>query len=460
MNNRERLLVVDDEENIRFFLQRLLASEGYDVEVAASGEEAVTVSSENPFDLFILDLFLPGQDGLATLRSLRRWSPDAPCIIITAHGTIPSAVDAIKSGAEEYVTKPFRAEEILHAVSRALERIRLSREVARLRREVEGRYGVGGFIGKSVRIAELLRQVERVASSVAPVLLRGESGTGKELLARAVHYTSPRREAPFVVIDCTAIPENLQESELFGHAKGAFTGAVAFKRGLFEEADEGTVFLDEVGDLTPATQGKLLRVLQQGTFRRVGDNRQIKVDVRVVSATNKDLEEEIRHGHFREDLFYRLSVVPLEVPPLRERREDIPLLAEHFLERAAKPGAAKRRLTIEALNALLAWDWPGNIRELENTIERACILSQGEALTFEDLPLEIARGAGHATFECGTDVTKLSLNQTLARVNREVERQAITRALASRRGNRTEAARHLGISRRTLLYKMKRLRIK
>lgn len=460
MNNRERLLVVDDEENMRLFLHRLLASEGYEVEVAASGEEAVSVSSGSLFDLFILDLFLPGQDGLATLRSLRRGSPDAPCIIITAHGTIPSAVDAIKSGAEEYVTKPFRAEEILRAVSRALERIRLSREVSRLRRELEGRYGIGGFIGKSARIAELLRQVERVASSVAPVLIHGESGTGKELLARAIHLASPRREAPFVIIDCTAIPENLQESELFGHAKGAFTGAVALKRGLFEEADGGTVFLDEVGDLTAATQGKLLRALQQGTFRRVGDNRVLNVDVRVVSATNKELAEEIRHGHFREDLFYRLSVVRLEVPPLRERREDVPLLAEHFLERAAKRGAPKRRITPDVLNALLAWDWPGNVRELENAVEHACLLSRGEALALGDLPPEIARGAENAAFGCGSDMRELSLNQTLARVNREVERQMIVRALAACKGNRTEAAQLLRISRRTLLYKMKRLRIK
>ncbi|MBI3126281.1 MAG: sigma-54-dependent Fis family transcriptional regulator [Candidatus Tectomicrobia bacterium] len=458
MNNRERLLVVDDEENIRLFLRKLLSSEGYEVEVAASGEEAVSVSSGNPFDLFILDLFLPGQDGLATLRRLRRGSPDAPCIIITAHGTIPSAVDAIKSGAEEYVTKPFRAEEILHAVSRALERIRLSREVARLRRELEDRYGIGGFIGKSVRIAEMLRQVERVAASVAPVLIYGESGTGKELLARAIHFASPRRKAPFVVIDCTAIPENIQESELFGHAKGAFTGAVALKRGLLEDADGGTVFLDEVGDLMPATQGKLLRALQQGTFRRVGDNRPITVDVRVVSATNKDLAEEIRHGHFREDLFYRLSVVRLEVPPLRERREDIPILAEHFLERAAKRGASRRRITPEVLNALLAWDWPGNVRELENAIERACLLSQGEALALEDLPPEVTKGAGE--LELGEGSGRYSLAHALARMSRGVERQMISRALSACKGNRTEAARSLGVSRRTLLYKMKRLHIK
>ena len=452
--------MVDDEENMRLYLTNLLASEGYAVEAVASGEEAVALSEDVSFDLFVLDLYLPGQDGLATLRSLRNRSPDAPSIIITAHGTIPSAVDAIKSGAVEYLTKPFRADDFLRSVAHALELRRLSREVARLRSELGERYGVGNFIAKSPRMTELLRQVERVAVSVAPVLIRGESGTGKELLARAIHYTSPRREAPFVIIDCAAIPENLQESELFGHAKGAFTGAIAPKRGLFEEAHWGTVFLDEVADLTASTQGKLLRVLQQGIFRRVGDNQPIKVDVRVVSATNKDPAEEVRHGNFREDLFYRLSVVPLEVPPLRERREDIPLLAEHFLERAAKRGAARRKLSPEVLNILLAWDWPGNVRELENAIERACLLSRGETLVLQDLPPEIAVAASALSPAGDSGPPGLSLNRALSQVNREMERQMILRALASCKGNRTEAARALGVSRRTLLYKMKRLRIK
>ena len=445
---------------MRLYLGKLLVSEGYEVEAVESGEDAIALPPNGSFDLFILDLFLPGQDGLSTLRSLRKHSPDAPSIIITAQGTIPSAVDAIKSGAEDYLTKPFRADELLHVIDRALDRRRLSREVSRLQKEVEDRYGIEGFIGKSARMAELLRQVERVATSVAPVLVYGESGTGKELLARAIHYSSPRQKAPFVVIDCTAIPENLQESELFGHAKGAFTGAVAAKQGLFEEADGGTVFLDEVANLSLASQGKLLRALQEGTFRRVGDNSLLHVDIRVVSATNRDLAEEVRRGNFREDLFYRLNVVPLEVPPLRERREDIPLLVEHFLDRAVKRGAKKRKLTPEVLNSLLAWEWPGNVRELENAIERACLLSHGDSLTLDALPPEIARSTDLLAYGNNPGIGELPLNQVLSRVSREVERQMITRALAACKGNRTEAARSLGISRRTLLYKMKRLRIK
>ncbi len=445
---------------MRLYLGKLLVSEGYEVEAVESGEDAIALPPNGSFDLFILDLFLPGQDGLSTLRSLRKKSPDAPSIIITAQGTIPSAVDAIKSGAEDYLTKPFRADELLHVVDRALERRRLSREVSRLQKELEARYGIEGFIGKSARMAELLRQIERVAAPVAPVLVYGESGTGKELLARAIHYTSPRRAAPFVIIDCTAIPENLQESELFGHAKGAFTGAVAEKQGLFEEADGGTVFLDEVANLSLASQGKLLRALQEGTFRRVGDNSLIHVDIRVVSATNRDLAEEVRHGNFREDLFYRLNVVPLEVPPLRERREDIPLLVEHFLDRAVKRGAKKRKIIPEVLNSLLSWEWPGNVRELENAIERACLLSHDGSLTLDALPPEIVRSTDLLAYGNNPGIGELPLNQALSQVSREVERQMITRALAACKGNRTEAARSLGISRRTLLYKMKRLRIK
>jgi len=455
---RERILVVDDEENVLHFLSRLLEDEGYAVETARTAAAVQSRDWEVPLDLAIIDLRLqPGEDGIALLQLIRERAPETSAILMTAYGSIESAVAAMRAGAYDYVTKPFRAEEMLKVVSKALEQRRLQREVRRLRREVERRYSFANLIGKSQAMQEVFHQIEQVAASRGTVLISGESGTGKELVARAIHYNSPRRHNPFVVIDCAAIPETLQESELFGHAKGAFTGAVGVKRGLFEEADEGTLFLDEVGELRPPTQATLLRVLQDGTFRRVGDTRMLRVDVRMIAATNKDLAEAVRTGQFREDLYYRLRVVPIQLPPLRDRPEDIPLLVDHFLQ-SAKGGLAQgrreiRRISPEALELLLRYPWPGNVRELENAIERALLFCDGQALSPAHLPPEIRDHT--ETIRVGLPPDSLSLREALSHTTRETEQSLIRRALDRARGNRTQAARLLGISRRALLYKLK-----
>ncbi|MGE5849136.1 MAG: sigma-54-dependent transcriptional regulator [Candidatus Methylomirabilota bacterium] len=454
----ERILVVDDEENILHFLSRLLEEEGYAVEIARKAEEVRARDWGVPLDLAIIDLRLqPGEDGIALLQVLRERAPEASAILMTAYGSIESAVAAMRAGAYDYVTKPFRAEEILKVVDKALEQRRLQREVRRLRREVERRYSFANLIGKSQVMQEVFHQIEQVAASRGTVLISGESGTGKELVARAIHYNSPRKDGPFVVIDCTAIPETLQESELFGHAKGAFTGAVGTKRGLLEEADGGTLFLDEVGELRPPTQAALLRVLQDGTFRRVGDTRTLRVDVRVIAATNKDLAQAVQAGQFREDLYYRLKVVPIHLPPLRDRQEDIPLLVDHFLQSAkgepAHGHGKVRRITPEALELLLRYPWPGNVRELENTIERALLFCDGEAISPVHLSAEIRDRA--ETPQLGIARDSLCLREALGRMTRDIELGLIRRALDRARGNRTQAARLLGISRRALLYKLK-----
>ncbi|MBI2460430.1 MAG: sigma-54-dependent Fis family transcriptional regulator [Candidatus Rokubacteria bacterium] len=450
----ERILVVDDEENMVHFLTKLLANEGYGVEGVRSGTEALERIKEMSYDLVLCDLRLPGADGIEVLKAVRETLPEAAVVVITAYGTIPSAIEAMRAGAYDYVTKPFRAHEILAVVDKALERIRLRREVQYLRRMVEQRFGFGGLVGKSKPMQEVYTQIEKVAAARGAVLIQGESGTGKELVAKAIHHASPRRSDPFVVIDCGAIPEPLQESELFGHVKGAFTGAIATKRGLFEEAHGGTLFLDEVAELAPSLQAKLLRALQDGEIRRVGDTRVIQVDVRVIAATNRDLDEEVRQGAFREDLYYRLTVFPIRLPPLRERREDIPLLVEHCLGRMAEEADGKpKRLSPDALRVLTSYSWPGNVRELEHVLERAALLSEEEVITERDLPPHLTAPQNELAVTLPEDA--LGLPGTTARIIREVERELIRRALARTANNRTEAARLLGISRRALLYKLK-----
>ena len=444
-------LVVDDEENMVHVLTTLLAQEGFGVAAARTGEEALERIRSEVVDLVLLDVRLPGRDGLEVLEAVKAQRPDCGVLMMTAFGSIESAVAALRAGADDYLVKPFRAEEVLRRIQAVLERQGLRREVRRLRREVGTRYGFGNLLGRSPAMRALLGQLEQVAATRSTVLLMGESGTGKELAARALHYNSDRAERPFVVIDCAAIPETLQESELFGHTRGAFTGAVAAKRGLFEEAHGGTLLLDEVGDLSAATQAKLLRVLQEGTIRRLGDTRTIQVDVRIIAATNRDLPAEVRAGRFREDLFFRLNVLPLRLPPLRERPEDIPLLTEHFLRRfAAETGRPVRQIAPPALDCLMAYRWPGNVRELEHAIERAVLLSQGETLEVGDLPPAVQGGGGQ-----GVEEAPLSLREAVARLNADLERGLIRRALARTGGNRTEAAALLGISRRALLYKLK-----
>lgn len=450
----ERVLVVDDEENMVHFLTKLLAREGYEVKGVLSGTEALECIKDTAYDLVLCDLKLPGADGMEVLKAVREALPETVVVMITAYGTIPSAIEAMRAGAYDYVTKPFRAHEILAVVDKGLERIRLRREVEYLRKVVEQRFGFGGFVGKSKPMQAVYTQIEKVATSRGTVLIQGESGTGKELVAKAIHYASPRKSGPFVVIDCGAIPEQLQESELFGHVKGAFTGAIATRRGLFEEAQHGTVFLDDVTDLPLGLQAKLLRALQEGEIRRVGDSRMIRVDVRVIAATNRDLEEEVRQGTFREDLYYRLNVFPIRLPPLRDRREDIPLLAEHFLARVAEEEkASPKRLSPDALRVLMNYSWPGNVRELRHALERAALLSEGELIDERDLPPHLTLPRGELTVALPEDA--LTIPETTARIVHEVERELIRRALARTANNRTEAARLLGLSRRALLYKLK-----
>ena len=450
----ERILVVDDEENMVHFLTKLLRAEGFVVEGTGTGEAALDRLRDAPFELVLTDLKLPDTDGIEILKAARELHPETVVVLITAHGTIESAIEAMRAGAYDYVTKPFRASEILQVVNKALERVRLRREVVQLRQAVEQRFGLAGLVGKSAKMQEVYTQIEKFAAARGVVLIQGESGTGKELVAKALHFNSPRKAGPFVVIDCGAIPEALQESELFGHEKGAFTGAIATKKGLFEEAHGGTLFLDEVAELAPGLQAKLLRALQDGEIRRVGGTKTLRVDARVIAATNRDLAAEVRDGAFRGDLFFRLNVFPLFLPPLRERREDIPLFVDHFLDRIAQDGGGPlKRLSPEALRAMLAYPWPGNVRELEHALERAALLSEGETITARDLPPEILAPGDELTLSLPGSTE--GFKETMARVIRDVEVRLIRRALAQSGSNRTEAARILGISRRALLYKLK-----
>jgi DNA-binding NtrC family response regulator len=450
----ERVLVVDDEENMVHFLTRLLAHEGYETRGVLSVTEALDGIKDTSYDLVLCDLKLAGADGMEVLKAVHEALPEAVVIMITAYGTIPSAIEAMRAGAYDYVTKPFRAHEILAVVDKGLERIRLRREVEYLRKMVEQRFGFGGLVGKGKPMQEVYTQIEKVAASRGTVLIQGESGTGKELVAKAIHSASPRKSGPFVVIDCGAIPEQLQESELFGHVKGAFTGAIATRRGLVEEAQHGTLFLDDVTELPLGLQAKLLRALQEGEIRRVGDSRMIRVDARIIAATNRDLEEEVRQGAFREDLYYRLNVFPIRLPALRDRREDIPLLAEHFLARIAEESKhPRKRLAPDALRILTNYPWPGNVRELQHALERAALLSEGELIGERDLPPQLMAPGEELTVVLPEDA--LAIPETTARVVRDVERELIRRALARTANNRTEAAKLLGLSRRALVYKLK-----
>lgn len=385
------VLVVDDEKNWLVILEELLEDEGYEVLTSDNAHNALQIAMNNDVDVVVTDMKMPEIDGITFLDRLHRAKPDVPIIMMTAYGTVEKAVDAMKKGAFDYISKPFTNEEFLVVVAKALEHFRLVAAHRKLRKEVEDRYRFGNIVSKSAVMRRLFETIEKIAPSKATVLITGESGTGKELVAQAIHYHSPRKEKPFVSVNCGALPETLLESELFGHEKGAFTGAIQRRKGRFELAHEGTLFLDEISEMSPHLQVKLLRVLQEMEFERVGGMETVHVDVRVIAASNRDLKLEMEEGRFRSDLFYRLNVVHIHVPPLRERKEDIPILVQHFITRYSEELGRERPIRVhpEAMRCLMEYHWPGNVRELENVVERAMILATGEEITLRDLPREV-----------------------------------------------------------------------
>ncbi|MHB9002967.1 MAG: sigma-54-dependent transcriptional regulator [Coriobacteriia bacterium] len=444
----KRVLIADDEKNMRWVLSQALEAEGFEAVQACDGKEALASIAEQQPDIMILDHRMPAPDGMEVLRRVRSSGGEFPIIMLTAHGNVAQAVEAMKAGASEYLTKPFDLDELKLAIEKAMKYHDLTTEVERLREEQNRDYDIEGIVAADDSMVSLLDQIHKVAPTSATVMIYGESGTGKELVARAVHALSPRGNGPFVSVSAGALPETLLESELFGYEKGAFTGAMTAKPGRFEMANGGTLFLDEVGDITLAVQVKLLRVLQERRFERLGGTRSIEVDVRVVAATNRDLQQLIADGEFREDLFYRLNVVPVYLPPLRERSGDIPLLVAHFLE---KYKAGTKRISQDALEALMTYQWPGNIRELENTIERVLILSQGDEITSADLPSEVRLGAS-STRPNAAALCLPADGCSLEEVELDLVRQALDRA----GGNVPKAAKLLGLTTKTLEARMSR----
>ena len=445
-----RVLVVDDEENLRLVLRTLLRRHGYEVETAESGEDALGMVDSFGPDVVLTDVRMPKMGGLDLLTTLKAKGNEATVIVMSAYGNMDQALEAMKAGAYDYVQKPFKPDEVVLALRKAEERELLRRENRALRDEIRKEHRFDDILAKSQKMLDIFRTISKIAEYKTTVLVAGESGVGKELVARAIHHRSTRRGGPFVAVNCGAIPENLLESELFGHKKGAFTDAVQDRRGLFEEADGGSLFLDEIGELPLSLQVKLLRVLEEEKIRRVGDVRDIKIDVRIITATHRDLPSETKAGRFREDLFYRLNVLPILVPPLRDRREDIPLLIDHFVARNnTRLGTSIRGLDTESRRLLFEYPWPGNVRELENTIERAMVLAEGDQIVAQDLPerLREARDPVQTQLASG----ELSVKKTM----RIVEEILIRRALQRTKGNRTRAAEVLEISHRALLYKIK-----
>ncbi len=441
-----RILIVDDQRNMRTTTALVLRQQGYDVAEAESGEAALSWLLAEPFDVVLTDLKMAPLDGLAVLRGALEISPSTQVIVMTGYGTVESAVSAMQNGAHDYISKPFKETELLVRVQRALEKRRLLVDVGLFSDEFRERYKLDALVGRSAPMRDLLTRLVRVAPTDVTVLITGESGTGKELIARAIHANSKRATRPFMPVNCAAISESLLESELFGHVKGAFTGAVKLRQGLLEEASGGTFFFDEIGETTPAFQAKLLRVIQEHEIRRVGDNASIPVDVRVIAATNQDLRVAISEKRFREDLFYRLNVVPMMAPPLRERREDIPSLAQHFITRFNQRNGTRRTLTQGALQKMVGHEYPGNVRELENVVEQAAALSRADEIEAEDVFLEQP-----------TEKTPASGIRTLAQEVDDAEKQAISMSLERNEGALERVARELSVSSTTLWRKMKRL---
>lgn len=451
------ILVVDDEASIRAALRELLQDAGYEVDTAADGEEALKMLRERSYDLVLTDLFMPKLDGMEILQYIERHAPKTVCIIITGYGTIPNAVSAMRMGAYDYLCKPVEGGELLLVVNRALEHQRLKQENVYLKRQLQKKYGFGNIIGNSEAICKVFDIIRKVADTDSTVLLLGESGTGKELVARAIHYNSDRRDGPLIPVNCGAIPEELLESELFGHERGAFTHALRTRIGRFEQAHGGTIFLDEVGDMSLGLQVKILRVLQEHQFERIGGLKSIKVNIRVIAATNQDLENLVHQGRFREDLYYRLNVIPIKIPSLRERRGDIPLLVTHFLhEFSRKKKKNVKRLTPEAMHLLVNYPWPGNVRELENLLERLVILADGETLEVRDLP---ERFREHSK---ANDLLAIEIPEEGIHLHEAVsafERQLIIHALNKTGWVKNQAAQLLNLNRTTLIEKIKKQKI-
>ncbi|MEW6585071.1 MAG: sigma-54 dependent transcriptional regulator [Nitrospirota bacterium] len=450
---KAKILIVEDEKSMREILKILLEGENYDVAAASDGIEGLSAIEKDIFDLVITDMKMPRADGFQVLKKVKEVSPETMVIMITAFGTTETAIEAMKLGAYDYIHKPFNIEEIRLIVRKAIEKKRLSEELNLLRQKVEATYSLQNIIGKSPKMQELFKLLPRIAQSNSNVLITGESGSGKELVANALHTLSDRKNKNMVTINCGAFPEGLLESELFGYMKGAFTGAQSNKQGLFEIADGGSIFLDEIGEMPLNLQVKLLRVLEHGTFRRLGGTTDIKVDVRTISATNKDLKEEIANGRFREDLFYRLNVVPIHIPPLRERREDIPLLIDHFL---AKLSPQPKNVSAEAMRALMDYYWKGNVRELENVIQRIALFVDRNEVTLADLPPEITGqkedlGSVEAITDGGVDVDAIIS---------DIEKRYIVQALEKANGVKTDAAKLLHLTFRSFRHRLQKYGIK
>jgi len=442
------IIIIDDEPKMGQIIKRALSREGYDAEATTNPNEALEWIRDSPVRLALCDLKMPEMSGIEVLERAKTLRPEMGFIMMTAFASVENAVEAMKKGAYHYIIKPFATEELKHLVASCLETQELKEENESLKALLGEKYQFDNIVAASSQMQNVLAAVRKVARSDVSVLLRGESGTGKEVLACAIHQSGPRRDKPLVKVNCGALPETLLESELFGHVRGAFTGATQTRPGLFEVANQGAIFLDEIGDISPALQVRLLRVLQEGEFQRVGDTKPMKVDVRVIAATNRDLESAMREGTFRQDLYYRLNVVPIIIPPLRERTDDIPALIEHFLAKFSK-GERRFDVSRPAYDALMTYPWPGNVRELENAIEHSTVMAEGDSIVLEDLPLSLRQFAsGERETGGALEIGHMTLN--------EIEKQCLMDAMKRANGNHTRAARLLGITRRTLGYRLKK----
>jgi two-component system response regulator PilR (NtrC family) len=446
-----RILLVDDELSMRQFLSILLEREGYQTDQADCAESALNMVESTFYDLIISDVNMPGLSGIDLLKMVKKMSPETAVLLVTAFSTSEQAVEAMKLGAYDYIAKPFKVEEIKVLVKNALEKRDLERENLRLKREITERYAFSGLVGKSKKMRDVYTLIEKLSASMANVLISGESGTGKELAAKAIHYNSPRKDKPFVAVNCGAVPATLMESEFFGHKKGSFTGAVADRPGLFEQANGGTLFLDEIGEVPLLLQAKLLRVLQEREFRRVGDTRDIKTDVRIIAASNRDLEEQVKEDSFREDLFYRINVVQIKMPSLRERPEDIPLLVDHFYRKFVQPPHTGEIITGEALNLLVSYHFPGNVRELENLVER-CLVLGGKGISTDCLPRQVREFQYAVPSGPVTDIPHEGMN--LEAYLDGIEKRFLLQALERSGGVKKKAAEILGLTFRSFRYRL------